>query len=97
MQYMKATLIYSRKEVRADGVIVQAVVWQLPGMSRERPHGYKYRFYGGRGGTCLVRYDNEAGKGDHRHYGSREEPYQFISLDRLIDDFYADVARLAGG
>lgn len=44
-----------------------------------------------------MRYDNEAGKGDHRHYGGREESYQFASFDQLLDDFYADVARLTGG
>jgi uncharacterized protein YwbE len=97
MQYMKATLIYSRKEVRPTGVIVQAVIWQLPAPSAERPHGLKYRLYCGQGGQCLVRYDNEAGKGDHRHHGEHEEPYQFMSFDQLLDDFYADVARLTGG
>lgn len=35
--------------------------------------------------------------GDHRHYGVREEPYRFVSLARLIDDFLADVQRLTGG
>ena len=27
----------------------------------------------------LVGYDNEAGKGDRRHYGTREEVYRFTS------------------
>jgi hypothetical protein len=39
----------------------------------------------------LVLYDNEPGKGDHQHYGDREEPYQFTSPERLIDDFLEDV------
>jgi uncharacterized protein YwbE len=64
---MKAKLIYASKEVWADGTVVQAVVWRLPKLSAERPHGLKYRLYCGRGGVCLVRYDNETGKGDHRH------------------------------
>lgn len=97
MQRMKATLIYSRKEIRPDGTIIQAVIWQLPATSAERPHGLKYRLYCGQRGECLVRYDNEAGKGDHRHYGDHEESYQFASFDQLLDDFYADVARLTGG
>jgi len=41
----------------------------------------------------VVRYDNEAGKGDHRHAGRREPDYGFTSLRRLQDDFWADVAR----
>jgi hypothetical protein len=42
-----------------------------------------------------VRYDNESGKGDHRHYGGREEPYHFIGIDKLMADFLSDVERLA--
>jgi hypothetical protein len=59
----------------------------------ERPHGYKYRLYYGKGGKRLISYDNERGKTDHRHYGDREEPYPFVSIDQLMDDFLADVGR----
>ncbi len=44
--------------------------------------------------TCVVRYDNETGKGDHRHYGNSEEPYSFELLDKLIADFRYDCTRL---
>jgi hypothetical protein len=44
----------------------------------------------------VVRYDNEAGKGDHRHYAEDEEPYRFESLDKLIADFRHDCTRFAG-
>ena len=40
-----------------------------------------------------MRYDNEAGKGDHKHLGEQEVPYGFTTLDQLVDDFWADVAR----
>ncbi|MDN5849720.1 MAG: DUF6516 family protein [Nitrococcus sp.] len=60
------------------------VIWELSDKTRERPHGLKYRLYCGRGGNCIVRYDNEAGKGDHRHYENREERYELTSLDRLL-------------
>lgn len=42
-------------------------------------------------------YDNEAGKGDHRHYEEREEAYVFTSFARLLADFLADVSKLRGG
>ena len=81
------------KEVRADGTILELVIWQLalpvPGSS----HGYKYRLYFGRGGRTLVRYDNERGKGDHRHVDGKESPYKFKSMEELIEDFFADVER----
>jgi hypothetical protein len=43
-----------------------------------------------------VGYDNERGKGDHRHYGDHEEPYAFTSIEQLAADFQADVPRLRG-
>jgi hypothetical protein len=38
-----------------------------------------------------VRYDNERGKGDHRHIGEREEGYAFVTLEQLLADFRRDV------
>jgi hypothetical protein len=49
-------------------------------------------FYG-RAGERIIGYDNEAGKGDHRHYRGRQEAYRFISFARLIADFWGDVRR----
>ena len=91
---MRAGSLIDFKECRGDGTIVQMVVWRLPQTDVERPHGLKYRLYCGRGGQCLVRYDNEAGKGDHRHYGDREESYTFTTLTTLLADFRTDVERL---
>jgi hypothetical protein len=42
---------------------------------------------------CVVRYDNEAGKGDHRHFGKKETRYKFTTPDKLIADFQKDIAR----
>ena len=56
---------------------------------------FRYRSVQG-GGRCIVRYDNEAGKGDHRHYGEREETCRFESLEKLLEDFREDCTRLAG-
>ena len=72
------------------------VIWALPEPTKERPYRVKYRLYCGRAGRCVVRYDNEAGKGDHRHYANVEEPYDFKSLEKLISDFRDDCTRLAG-
>ncbi len=94
MQYMKARQIVRSKEIREDGIIIEMVVWQLQERSKERPHGLKYRLYCGRNGKTLVRYDNEQGKGDHRHYGESEEIYRFTGLANLIGAFLDDVERL---
>ena len=42
-------------------------------------------------GANSVRYDNELGKGDHRHVQGVEEAFVFSSLDALLGDFQHDV------
>lgn len=93
MQYMKATLLARTKEVRDDGSIVEIVIWELPEPLPPSAHRYKYRLFYGVGGTCHVRYDNERGKGDHRHVGEEEVDYVFTSLEQLLDDFERDIAK----
>lgn len=93
MEHMirSAYLIVDRKLILADGAIVQIKVWRLPEATAERPHGLKYSLFYGRPGERVVGYDNETGKGDHRHYRDREEPYTFRGLAALIADFERDV------
>jgi hypothetical protein len=64
---------------------------QLPRKLRGSTHSYKYRLALVKRGICVVRYDNEAGKGDHRHIGQKQEPYRFTDLDTLIRDFRESV------
>jgi hypothetical protein len=42
------------------------------------------------------RYDNERGKGDHRHFQGVETAYLFSTVEQLVADFWADVRRLRG-
>jgi hypothetical protein len=94
LYYMKAQLIY-RNKVVTENTITEFVIWRLPGPSQDRPHGLKYRLYHGDVmGQCLVRYDNESGKGDHKHLGNKEAPYVFLSVEQLMQDFMTDIARL---
>lgn len=88
-----AVLIYRDRAALPDGGLVEMKIWQLPTASSERPHGLKYSLYYGRGGERIVGYDNERGKGDHRHYRGREEAYDFASVEQLIADFLADVEK----
>ena len=91
---MKAKLVFKEKILLDDGFIVELVLWQLPVITKDRPHGYKYRLYfGDSDGNCLVRYDNESGKGDHKHLGKEEMTYKFVDRDKLIKDFYHDVTK----
>lgn len=54
-------------------------------------HGYKYRLFYGMPDEERVRYDNERGKGDHRHLGGKEAAYAICSIDQLLDDFENDI------
>jgi hypothetical protein len=91
---MKAHCIFSKKRPHADGVI-EMVIWQLPSADAERPHGLKYRLVYIVAGKRLVSYDNEKGKGDHKHIDGGVIKYSFVSVDQLIADFLNDVRRLS--
>lgn len=91
----KATLLYRTKLIDSEGYITEMVIWRLPKQDTAYPHGLKYRLYfGTHRGTCLVRYDNERGKGDHKHIGKKEMPYRFKNVEKLIEDFKKDIQKV---
>jgi Family of unknown function (DUF6516) len=93
---MAAELLHRSRYVYADGALREMVLWQVP-RTANHPSGLKYRlYYGDSEGNCLVRYDNERGKGDHRHGIDEETPYRFIDVDVLVADFLADIRQLRG-
>lgn len=94
MQYVSTTTLLARaKEVRDDGSIVEIVIWELPEPLPPSSHSFKYRLYYGAAGISRVRYDNERGKGDHRHIGDDEQEYVFTTVEQLLEDFRSDVER----
>lgn len=88
---MKARSLARSKEVRDDGSIVEVVICELPEPIPPCTHRYKYRLFYGHATECRVRYDNERGKGDHRHVAGKEQAYLFTDTDRLLDDFERDM------
>ncbi len=95
MCHMKAWKLFD-KRLDYRGGVIEMVIWQLPKADTDRPHGLKYRLAYVRQGRRLVGYDNERGKGDHKHIGDRQLPYVFVSVDQLVRDFMADVNHYAG-
>ena len=87
----RAILILHRKRVYDDGTIVEIKLCRVPGPVRGSSHSFKYSLYFGGDGMRLIGYDDEPGKGDHRHYGDVEEDYEFTTPEQLISDFLADV------
>lgn len=92
--------VLSYRRDLSNGDMIQVVVWLLSEPLPGSPHPYKYRLhYQKNDAGDYIRYDNERGKGDHRHIGGTEEPYRFESVKKLAQDFYAAVkeARATGG
>ncbi len=93
MSNMKAELICKRRILFGEGRLAEIVIWRIPQPVPGSVHAFKYRFAYVVNGVCVLRYDNESGKGDHRHLGERELPYAFSTSERLVDDFLAEIAR----
>lgn len=90
---MKAHLLFNRRIQVAETAFVELVAWTVPVPVPGSAHPYKYRLAFVVDGVCVLRYDNEAGKGDHRHWGATETAYAFTGVDALIADFLNDVTR----
>ena len=88
-----ATLVLRTRDAYAGGLI-EIVVWAVPQPVPPSDHGFKYRLVFVRGSERVVGYDNERGKGDHRHIGTTEKPYQFVDVPTLLADFMRDVEAL---
>ena len=90
MPINKGCLIQHQKITDELGNTVETSLWQVPAAS-DKPHGFKYSLVYIVGGERVIGYDNGEGRGDHRHYGNREEPYTFTTLRKLVADFYRDL------
>jgi hypothetical protein len=44
-----------------------------------------------------IGYDNERGKGDHRHFKGVESVYSFSTIEQLMVDFWSNVHVSRGG
>lgn len=89
--HMKAELVIRDRRVFKDGYLVEIVIWLVPKPVPPNDHSFKYRLFYGRKGKRIVGYDNERGKGDHRHYGNNELTYEFTTIEQLLRDFESDV------
>lgn len=88
---MSTASLALRTRTAVHGGVVEMVVWQVPKPVPPSLHGFKYRLVFFRAGERLVGYDNERGKGDHKHFGEQERPYHFSDVPTLMSDFLADV------
>ena len=90
---MVSKLILKERLILADDLFAEMVVWQVEPPVRGSLHVYKYRLALVEPGSCVLRYDNEAGKGDHRHGPEGETAITFTDVESLVDAFFAEVQR----
>ena len=90
---MKAVQLVSTRIAYSESAFAELVLWRLPKPAKGSTHGFKYRLAYVVHGVCVLRYDNEAGKGDHRHVGGTERAYAFTTPEKLIADFQHEIER----
>ena len=88
---MRASLLLNQRLVLAENRFAEIVIWQVPKSVRGSVHGFKYRLAFVVDGACVLRFDNETGKGDHKHVGTVQTPYAFTNTAQLITDFWRAV------
>ena len=88
---MNAELMLSKRHIVSENAFVEMVVWRLSSPLSKCSHDFKYRLALVVNGICVLRYDNEAGKGDHKHMGIVQKPYTFTTPQALLEDFWRDV------
>lgn len=93
MSNMKATLLVRNRIVYSESSFAELILWHLSTPVEGSTHRFKYRLAYIVDGICVVRYDNERGKGDHRHFGDKEDAYTFVSPEQLVADFQKDIER----
>ena len=90
---MKATQLLDSRVIYSEEMFAELVIWTLQEPVAGAAHRYKYRLAYVVRGECVLRYDNEVGKGAHRHLGESESAYIFTTPEKLIADFQRDIAR----
>lgn len=90
---MHTVALIRTRLIYTEFAFAELVLWQLPNPLAGSRHRFKYRLAYVVRGVCVIRYDNEAGKGDHRHVDGTESAYAFTDPDDLIAAFLADIAR----
>ena len=81
----KARELFNRRVPITELAFAELVLWEVPDPVLGSKHHYKYRLAFVVAGDCVLRYDNEVGKGDHRHVRGKEVKYRFVSAEKLVE------------
>jgi hypothetical protein len=90
---LKASLVVRDRIAYSEASFAEVVVRVVAAPLAGSVHTYKYRLAFIAHGECVLRYDNETGKGDHRHATGTEARYRFSTLSKLFADFERNIRR----
>ena len=93
MAMAMAIALVRTRIVFSPTAFAELLLWQLSSPLPGSSHRFKYRGAYVVEHKCVLRFDNESGKGDHRHFGGKQQSYEFSTPEQLIADFEQDVAR----
>ena len=93
MANMRAVELLRTRIAFSETAFAELMLWRVPEPVTGSAHEVKYRLAYVVDRVCVVRYDNEAGKGDHRHFGEKESNYRFHTPEKLLADFERDIVR----
>jgi len=88
---MRARLLLRERRILGEGQFAEIVIWRLLGPVPGSGHEFKYRLAFVVDEVCVLRFDNETGKGDHKHIGNEEVPYVFTTLEHVVADFWTEI------
>lgn len=89
----RADLLLRERLILSQRAFVEIVIWRVPAPVAGCQHYFKYRLAYVVNGRCALRFDNEAGKGDHMHVGEAETSYGFTDLSTLQVDFWRAIGK----
>lgn len=90
---MKAVELSRQRIIYAENRFAELILWRVPRPLPGSAHSFKYQLTYVVKQVCVLRHDNEAGKGDHRHWGGKESSYRFSTPEKLLADFQQDIER----
>jgi hypothetical protein len=95
---MKAANHIDERIILSEDAFIEVVVWEVDGPTKGNGHRFSHRFSYRLAlvvkGECVMHYDNETGKVDHKQIRDTEFDDEFTDIDQLLADFWNDVGDL---
>ncbi len=88
---VQAEKLLDVRQVFGDGGILALRLWRVSQPVPPATHLFRYALFYGPRRQQAVLFENERGKGNHKHIREVESPYVFTTPERLVEDFLAAV------